>query len=273
MWAHNTLIAFMGGKLSGNMLHIHVISWHITFLRGKLSGNMLHMLFHDTLPFWEENYQEICFIFMSFHDTLPLWEENYQEICFIFMLFHDTLPLWAENCQEICFIFMLFHDTLPFWEENYQEICFIFMLVHDTLTLSCLWEENYQEIWFIYVTSWHIAFMKGHIGLNIFYSEEKDWVWHTTRQCPLQNMTHCLYERKTIRKYASYSFPLWEENLNTTSTGLKGLFSWHILLFFAAAAADDDHDDDEVYLCPWIHYNCLALGLICFNKTNSCKGR
>ena len=23
-------------------------------------------------------------------------------------------------------------------------------------------------------------------GLNIFYSEEKDWAWHTTRQCPLQ---------------------------------------------------------------------------------------
>ena len=24
------------------------------------------------------------------------------------------------------------------------------------------------------------------IGLNIFYSEEKDWARHTTRQCPLQ---------------------------------------------------------------------------------------
>ena len=23
-------------------------------------------------------------------------------------------------------------------------------------------------------------------GLNIFYSEEMDWAWHTTRQCPLQ---------------------------------------------------------------------------------------
>ena len=22
------------------------------------------------------------------------------------------------------------------------------------------------------------------IGLNIFYSEEKDWAWHTTQQCP-----------------------------------------------------------------------------------------
>ena len=25
------------------------------------------------------------------------------------------------------------------------------------------------------------------LGLNIFYSEEKDWALHTTRQCPLQN--------------------------------------------------------------------------------------
>ena len=24
------------------------------------------------------------------------------------------------------------------------------------------------------------------VGLNIFYSEEKDWARHTTRQCPLQ---------------------------------------------------------------------------------------
>ena len=24
------------------------------------------------------------------------------------------------------------------------------------------------------------------VGLNIFYTEEKDWVWHTMRQCPLQ---------------------------------------------------------------------------------------
>ena len=25
-----------------------------------------------------------------------------------------------------------------------------------------------------------------YVGLNIFYSEEKDWARHTTRQCPLQ---------------------------------------------------------------------------------------
>ena len=27
----------------------------------------------------------------------------------------------------------------------------------------------------------------GMFGLNIFYSEEKDWARDTTRQCPLQN--------------------------------------------------------------------------------------
>ena len=28
--------------------------------------------------------------------------------------------------------------------------------------------------------------IRDAIGLNIFYSEEKDWARHTTRQCPLQ---------------------------------------------------------------------------------------
>ena len=30
------------------------------------------------------------------------------------------------------------------------------------------------------------TYSKQVVGLNIFYSEEKDWAWHTTRQCPLQ---------------------------------------------------------------------------------------
>ena len=28
--------------------------------------------------------------------------------------------------------------------------------------------------------------VRCNVGLNIFYSEEKDWARHTTRQCPLQ---------------------------------------------------------------------------------------
>ena len=53
------------------------------------------------------------------------------------------------------------------------------------------------------------------IGLNIFYSEEKDWTRHSTRQCPLQqvyvlkNTTHHLtththtHAQRTLCKKAS----------------------------------------------------------------------
>ena len=39
----------------------------------------------------------------------------------------------------------------------------------------------------------------GNIGLNIFYSEEKDWARHTTRQCPLHvgNIAHAMRSSST----------------------------------------------------------------------------
>ena len=40
---------------------------------------------------------------------------------------------------------------------------------------------------FTCVVKWWRVHLLQCFSLNIFYSEEKDWAWHTTRQCPLQD--------------------------------------------------------------------------------------
>ena len=40
---------------------------------------------------------------------------------------------------------------------------------------------------FTCVVKWWKVHLLQSFGLNIFYSEEKDWARHTTRQCPLQD--------------------------------------------------------------------------------------
>ena len=48
----------------------------------------------------------------------------------------------------------------------------------------------------------HLAESFICFGLNIFYSEEKDWVWHTMRKCPLQNICFICFKPSVSFSYA-----------------------------------------------------------------------
>ena len=60
--------------------------------------------------------------------------------------------------------------------------------------ITCMTEESMETLndsfdatdWNIFVNNAEDIDELVDIGLNIFYSEEKDWARHTTRQCPLQ---------------------------------------------------------------------------------------
>ena len=50
------------------------------------------------------------------------------------------------------------------------------------------WLEMMHWHTMTYIIGHRDVYIQSHqnFGLNIFYSEEKDWARHTTRQCPLQ---------------------------------------------------------------------------------------
>ena len=79
-----------------------------------------------------------------------------------------------------------------------------------------LYTDHYVYLWSIYV----------FFGLNIFYSEEMDWVWHTTRQCPLQKSMYKRHDPSHNHTYTHCHNTMSSMWMNITYWSLPSICSF-----------------------------------------------